>query len=93
MSHYTEVPVVLRFRSQNPITYDGLRHRLQMCGMDDLAEFVIVERPKDVSEQGWTMMHKQMEAQNAALDMIEGAFRHRRPIDAPVESSPHARPD
>ena len=83
MSHYTEVPVVLRFRSQAPLSVDDVSHRLQTSRIDELAEFVIVEQPKAASHQGWTAMHKQMEMLNQAWP------GPTRPINAPLESSPY----
>lgn len=43
---YSEATVRLRFRADHLIGYDELCHKLQLCSMDHLTEFWIVEDPR-----------------------------------------------
>ena len=49
MTVYTEVPVLLRFRSQEPLSFDEVRYRMQMSNLKDLAWFEVLEIPKSVT--------------------------------------------
>ena len=59
---YSEAPVLLRFRVVHVIWYDELRHKLQLCGMEHLCEFVVLERPKDTSAEPWAAGQRQLDA-------------------------------
>ena len=76
MTHYTEANVLLRFRSDQPLSYDDVRHRLQLCGMADLAEYVVVDWPKPITG-GWTTMWQLMDAQAKIFTALSGTTRPR----------------
>jgi hypothetical protein len=85
MVYYTEVPVMLRFRSKEPIGYDALSHRLQLSGLEDLAEFVILERPTDASKESWALGQKYQARTEKVIGRMFSAFS--RPLETPKNES------
>lgn len=66
-----EVTVTLRFRSDTPIRYDDVRHRLQLSHMKNLAWFEVLGFPKEVPTDP---LDAAMEAQTKIVDSIVNSF-------------------